>query len=112
MNDEKTASGGDFVRDLGEAIRENPLPAALIGVGLAWLFTGGGSSANAGFRWARDGMARFRPKEEGETARGPGRSFNAAVTSAGEKPERRERRRAATLGHCFSAWRSNTAGLC
>jgi hypothetical protein len=39
MNDlsEKTSS---FVRDLGEAARQNPLSAALIGMGVLWLFTG------------------------------------------------------------------------
>jgi hypothetical protein len=31
----------DFVRDLGEAARNNPLSAALIGMGVFWLFTGG-----------------------------------------------------------------------
>jgi hypothetical protein len=30
----------DFVRDLGEAARNNPLSAALIGMGVLWLFTG------------------------------------------------------------------------
>jgi len=29
----------DFVRDLGEAVRKNPLSAALIGMGAVWLFT-------------------------------------------------------------------------
>ena len=66
MNDEKTASAGDFVRDLGEAIRANPVPAALIGMGLAWLFTGGRSSAKASFGWARGSMTHFRSKAEGE----------------------------------------------
>ena len=66
MNDEKTASAGDFVRDLGEAIRANPVPAALIGMGLAWLFTGGRSSAKASFGWARGSMTHFRSKDDGE----------------------------------------------
>jgi hypothetical protein len=30
----------DFVRDLGEAVRKNPVSAALIGMGLVWLFAG------------------------------------------------------------------------
>ena len=30
-----------FVRDLGEAARENPVSAALIGIGVLWLFGGG-----------------------------------------------------------------------
>ena len=32
--------GSDFVRDLGEAARKNPLSAALIGMGVLWLFAG------------------------------------------------------------------------
>jgi hypothetical protein len=32
--------GSDFIRDLGEAARKNPLSAALIGMGVLWLFTG------------------------------------------------------------------------
>src|SRR5271157_4474299 len=79
MTDEKTATSGDFVRDLGEAIRANPLPAALIGIGLAWLFAGGASSVKAGFGGAWDGGSK-----EGVTTRGLGRSFDEAATSAGE----------------------------
>ena len=33
--------GSDFIRDLGNAARNNPLSAALIGMGVLWLFTGG-----------------------------------------------------------------------
>ena len=32
--------GSDFLRDLGNAARKNPLSAALIGMGVLWLFTG------------------------------------------------------------------------
>jgi hypothetical protein len=85
MNDEKTASAGDFVRDLGEAIRANPVPAALIGMGLAWLFTGGRSSAKASFGWARDSMTHFRSKDDGEPAPRLGRSLdNPAGQSLGD----------------------------
>jgi hypothetical protein len=35
---ETTERGGDFVRDLGEAVRKNPISAALIGMGVVWLF--------------------------------------------------------------------------
>jgi hypothetical protein len=38
MNDKK--SGGDFLNDLGNAVRANPLPAALLGMGVFWLFAG------------------------------------------------------------------------
>lgn len=33
--------GSDFIQDLGDAVRKNPLSAALIGTGVLWLFTGG-----------------------------------------------------------------------
>jgi hypothetical protein len=33
-------TGSEFVRDLGEAARNNPVSAALIGMGILWLFTG------------------------------------------------------------------------
>lgn len=32
--------GSDFIQDLGDAVRKNPLSAALIGMGALWLFTG------------------------------------------------------------------------
>ncbi len=79
MTDE---TGGDFVRDLGEAIRENPIPSALIGMGLAWLFTGGRSSAKAGFGWARDSVTQLTSKA-GETAEGLRRSFDDTAGDRG-----------------------------
>jgi hypothetical protein len=35
---ETSESGSDFVRDLGDAVRNNPVSAALIGMGVVWLF--------------------------------------------------------------------------
>ena len=35
---EATERAGGFIRDLGEAARNNPMSAALIGMGVAWLF--------------------------------------------------------------------------
>jgi hypothetical protein len=39
--------GPDFVRDLGDAARKNPISAALIGMGVLWLFTGGRAAERA-----------------------------------------------------------------
>jgi hypothetical protein len=36
---------GDFIGDLGDAVRENPVSAALIGMGVLWLFTGGSKTS-------------------------------------------------------------------
>jgi len=46
--------GSNFVRDLGEAARENPLSAALIGMGVLWMF--GGSAATVARRVGLDRM--------------------------------------------------------
>jgi len=40
--------GSDFIQDLGEAVRKNPLSAALIGMGVLWLFTGSRPVETAG----------------------------------------------------------------
>ena len=40
MNDISEKASG-FIHDLGEAARQNPLSAALIGMGVLWLFTNG-----------------------------------------------------------------------
>lgn len=51
---------GDFVQDLGSAVRENPVSAALIGMGLVWLFTGAGNPLVSARKLARrTGIDRF-----------------------------------------------------
>ena len=37
----RSSARSDFMGELNEAIRQNPIPAALVGVGLLWLFAGG-----------------------------------------------------------------------
>jgi hypothetical protein len=46
--------GSSFVRDLGEAARENPISAALIGMGILWMF--GGTAASVARRARVDRM--------------------------------------------------------
>jgi hypothetical protein len=45
---EISEKGSDFVRDLGDAARKNPISAALIGMGVLWLFTGGRTTERVG----------------------------------------------------------------
>jgi hypothetical protein len=40
--------GSDFIQELGDAVRKNPLSAALIGMGVLWLFTGNRPVERAG----------------------------------------------------------------
>jgi hypothetical protein len=47
MND-VSEKASDFVRDLGDAARKNPISAALIGMGVVWLFTGGRTAERLG----------------------------------------------------------------
>jgi hypothetical protein len=55
----------NFVRDLGEAARENPLSAALIGMGVLWMF--GGSAATVARRVGIDRMPDPRGAVSGAT---------------------------------------------
>ena len=54
-----TEKGSDFIKDLGDAARRNPISAALIGMGLVWLFAGGKSAAARGDILQRTGLDRF-----------------------------------------------------
>jgi hypothetical protein len=45
---EFSENASDFVRDLGDAARRNPISAALIGMGVVWLFTGGRTAERVG----------------------------------------------------------------
>jgi hypothetical protein len=51
--------GSNFVRDLGDAARKNPLSAALIGMGVIWLFTGNRPAERAGNLARRTGLDRI-----------------------------------------------------
>ncbi len=42
----KNSGGGDYVANLGTALKTNPIPVAMMGVSLAWLMAGTGSSGS------------------------------------------------------------------
>ena len=64
MNDISQKNTG-FVHDLGEAARQNPLSAALIGMGVLWLFTNGRTAERAGEFARRGGFDRI-PEAAGD----------------------------------------------
>jgi hypothetical protein len=81
--------GSDFIRDLGSAARKNPISAALIGMGVLWLFTGSRPVERAEEVVRR--TAGFNPIPDAtgdafEAARSPfrrgGDSIGESVTSA------------------------------
>lgn len=51
-------AAANFLRDLGDAISRNPLPAALVGMGVVWLFSGrkdwAAGTVRSGLDWASD----------------------------------------------------------
>ena len=54
-----TEKSSDFIKDLGDAARRNPISAALIGMGLVWLFAGGKSAAGRSDILQRTGLDRL-----------------------------------------------------
>jgi hypothetical protein len=80
MSDISEKTSG-FVRDLGEAARQNPLSAALIGMGVLWLFTGGGTAERAGKLVGRSGLDRIpdAANDAFETAPSTAKSGTGAI---------------------------------
>lgn len=84
--------GSDFLRDLGDAARRNPVSAALIGMGVVWLFTGGGRAVGAAGGIARRaGLDRLSDaagdgfEAAGSTLRSGWNSAGNTVSSAADK---------------------------
>jgi hypothetical protein len=69
---------GDFIDELNEAIRQNPVPAVLIGAGLLWMFMGGAKNTVLG------GASRslFRGLAEGAQQTGAAASRGAREVGA------------------------------
>ena len=72
--------GSDFIKDLGDAARRNPISAALIGMGIVWLFAGGKSGLGPADLLQRTGLDRLpqAARDTFDTARdGGGRARSA-----------------------------------
>jgi hypothetical protein len=54
-----TEKATDFLKDLGDAARRNPVSTALIGMGLLWVFTGGKPVGRAGDLFRSAGLNRL-----------------------------------------------------
>jgi hypothetical protein len=81
-NNENNARGEDFVKSLGKAVRENPLPSALIGMGLVWLFTAAKTPSKSGVDAAMGGATELGARL-GEGARNLNASVTGALVTAG-----------------------------
>ena len=54
----RNGPAGEFLRNLGREIRENPMPLVLIGIGIAWLMIASSRSSRAAIANAADSVAR------------------------------------------------------
>ena len=75
--------GSDFLRDLGNAARKNPLSAALIGMGVFWLFTGSRPVERAADFVRRTGFDRI-PDAAGNAFEAARSTFRSGAGSIGE----------------------------
>jgi hypothetical protein len=83
MSDISQKTSG-FVRDLGEAARQNPLSAALIGMGVLWLFTGGRTVERAGELVRRSGFDQI-PDAADDAFEAARSTFRSGVDAIGER---------------------------
>src|SRR5580704_9702031 len=83
MND-ISERGSNFVRDLGEPGRKNTLSAALIGMGVLWLFTGSRPVDRAGESVRRTGFDRI-PDAAGNAFEATRSTLASGVDSIGER---------------------------
>lgn len=79
----KESGGGEFGRNLVATMRDNPVPVALVGIGLAWLMVAGPREGSR-----RDGRGRGELLDAGA---GPERGYGGAVAETDRYPARDER---------------------
>jgi hypothetical protein len=70
----RDSGGADFTRNMGAALRDNPLPVLLIGAGIGWLMLSGQNG--------KAGVPARRPALAGPPASGPGMMERVAGSSA------------------------------
>jgi hypothetical protein len=73
-----------FVRDLGEAALQNPLSAALIGMGVLWLFTGGRTAERPGEFVRRSGFDRI-PDAANDAFEAARSTFSSGADAIGDR---------------------------
>jgi hypothetical protein len=76
--------GSDFLRDLGDAARKNPVSAALIGMGMLWLFTGSRPVEKVGDFARRTGLDRI-PDTASNAFEGARSTFRSGADSVSER---------------------------
>ena len=76
--------GSDFIQDLGNAVRKNPLSAALIGMGVLWLFAGGRPAERVGDFARSSGLDRI-PDAAGNAFDAARSTLRSGTDAVGER---------------------------
>jgi len=76
--------GSDFIQDLGDAVRKNPLSAALIGMGVLWLFAGSQPVERVGEFARRSGLDRI-PDAAGDAFDAARSTLRSGTDAVGER---------------------------
>jgi hypothetical protein len=88
MSDANTTSAGDLTRSLSDAIQSHPLPAALIGMGLVWLFSGGKSLLAGGGEAGVGGASKRAMSDAASMGGSNSRTFAAAQSNIADLMDR------------------------
>ena len=73
--------GANFIRDLGEAVRQNPISAALIGMGVFWMLSGRGTAGERVREMARRSHLDRIPDAAGDAFDAAGSTLKSGVES-------------------------------
>ena len=87
MSAQKTTAG-DFTRSLSHAMQSHPLPAALIGMGLVWLFAGGKSPLKNGDALANGSAGAIRKGSDAPLGAQDSRMFAIAQANIADVMDR------------------------
>ena len=103
--------GGEVGRNLGRALRDNPLPAILTGVGLVWLMAGSGSRSRYDEDWDDRPPEPYYPREPARTDLGTppadlALTYDEDRSRTSERRTRRRRGRRAMVPASASGRRS------
>lgn len=71
--------GGDFGRNFGRTVRDNPLPVALVAIGLGWMMAGGQDATDR----RRGALGRFRGDDYDHDEYGDDREDSAYASMSG-----------------------------
>jgi hypothetical protein len=113
MKDQDAVTNGNILQDLATAVRDNPLPSALIGMGLVWLFTGAKLPGRAEIMGVGAKASEFGARLQ-DSASDMGRAAVSAASSAQDAMLNRNpapSKRASFGDQFFATARSNVADL-